>query len=66
MKGGPTLSCPYALYTVGMKILCTRAPNGSTMCGHQYFKRCKGWWALSEAAGRCRLRRMPEEGEQNG
>ena len=59
----PTLSCPYACYTDGMKILCTRAGTaGRTMCGYQYFKRCKGWWALTDGAGRCKLRNLPEDG----
>ena len=56
----PTLSCPFASYTGGMKIVCSRLGENS-YCGHQYFKRCKGWWALSEAAGRCPVRCLPEE-----
>ena len=58
----PTLSCPFAAYTAGMKIRCTKAGGEGSMCGFQYFKRCKGWWALTEAAGRCRLRQLPEDG----
>lgn len=57
---GVQLSCPWAVYTDGMKIRCTRGPGERTMCGFQYFKRCKGWWALTDAAGRCRLRQQPE------
>ncbi len=48
------LSCPCASYRPDMRIAC-----GKTLsyCGHAYFKRCKGWWVLSENAARCPLRR---------
>ena len=57
----PDLRCPYASYTGGMKIRCSKPGSSMTMCGFQYYKRCKGWWALTEAAAHCKLRRMPEE-----
>ena len=55
----PPLSCPYALYVEQMKIRCSRSMG---YCGHQYFKRCKGWWALSDAAPRCKIRKIPDDG----
>ena len=56
------LACPYAYYTNGMKILCSHeSSRGMTYCGHQYYRRCKGWWALNEAAARCKLRQHPAD-----
>lgn len=48
------LSCPHAEYRDGMRVFCTR---GGTYCGNQYFKACKGWWALTANAARCPLRK---------
>lgn len=48
------LSCPQAEYRDGMRIFCRKANN---WCGNAYFKRCKGWWALTERAARCPLRK---------
>lgn len=61
---GLTLSCPFAYYAEGMRIRCSRSENGGGACAFQYFKRCKGWWALLPAAADCKLRREapPEEG----
>ena len=56
-----TLSCPFAFYTEGMRIRCSR---NDKYCGHQYFKRCKGWYALSPQAARCPLRK--EENHEEG
>ena len=53
----PTLACPYAEYTDGMRIHCKKA---CAPCGHAFFKRCKGWWALSPQAERCPLRKRSE------
>ena len=48
------LNCPHAKYESGtMRILCSRAKG---YCAHQYFKRCKGWWALTDTACRCPAR----------
>lgn len=58
----PRLSCPHACYTAEMKIQCGKT-GGNGFCGFQYYKRCKGWWSLTEAAGRCKLRRIPEDEE---
>lgn len=60
----PSLSCPLAYYGHGMKVLC-RKTRGS-FCGFQYYKRCQGWWALTEAAGRCRLRSLPAGEDEEG
>ena len=56
---GLKLSCPQAYYSDGMRIRCAQSKG---YCGYQYFKRCKGWWALTEAAGRCKLRSLPDGG----
>lgn len=46
----PTLDCPYASYTAEMRVFCSKAKG---LCGNQYFKTCKGWWTLTEAAADC-------------
>lgn len=51
------LECPNAEYREHMRIFC-RAKND--WCGNQYFKRCKGWWALTDAAPKCPARRTAE------
>lgn len=48
----PTLQCPYAKYISGMMIWCSKAND---YCGHAYFKRCKGWWALTPRWQTCQL-----------
>lgn len=48
------LGCPLAKYDKSMKIICTKTGK---LCAHQFFKRCKGWWALSEQAERCPVRK---------
>lgn len=52
------LSCPHAFYGPDQRIRCGKAGDGP--CGHQYFKRCKGWWALLDSADRCLLRKKEE------
>lgn len=47
------LECPKARYNAQMFIDCT---DGG-LCGHQYFKRCKGWAVQTEGAKKCPLRR---------
>lgn len=54
------LSCPHAKYEGSMQIHCTKA---DLPCGHVYFKRCKGWWALTPSADRCLLRREEKRNE---
>jgi len=51
------LDCPNAYHADGMKVYC-RKLNG--LCGSQYFKRCKGWWVLTENARNCPLRKENE------
>ena len=51
------LSCPQAVYGDGMKIICTKTGR---LCAHQFFKRCKGWWALNPNADRCPVRRQSD------
>ena len=53
-----TLSCPNASYGKDLRIRCSNAGDGP--CGHQYFKSCKGWWALVPRADRCLLRKKEE------
>ena len=48
-----TLGCPHARYGENMVIICTR--DGQP-CAHQYFKSCKGWWALSPGWTTCTAR----------
>ena len=48
------LNCPYAKHESGtMRVMCQKI-NG--YCAHQYYKRCKGWWTLTEQAARCPLK----------
>lgn len=49
-----TLECPYAKHeSVTMRVRCTKTKN---YCAHQYYKRCKGWWALTDTARDCPAR----------
>lgn len=48
------LECPQAEYRAGMQIYCKARGD---WCGNVYFKRCKGWWALTDSAARCPLRK---------
>ena len=48
-----TLSCPHARHGEMMRVMCDKT-NG--LCVHQYFKRCKGWWDLTEHAAQCPAR----------
>lgn len=48
------LKCPYGEYRSGMKIYCTKIND---LCGHVYYKRCKGWWTQSDQALDCPLRK---------
>ena len=50
------IGCPEGEYRDGMRIWCRKAKG---WCGNQFFKRCKGWWALNERAAACPLRRRP-------
>ena len=53
-----TIDCPNGEYREEMRIYC-RAMNG--WCGNQYFRRCKGWWALTDNASKCPVRRRTAE-----
>jgi hypothetical protein len=45
------LNCPYAKHEPGtMRVICKKV-NG--YCAHQYYKRCKGWWTLTDQAKDC-------------
>ena len=48
-----TIECPRARYGEGMVIYCDK--DGQP-CAHQYFKRCKGWYVLSDGAKQCPIR----------
>ena len=45
--------CPLGEYNSKMQIVCKKIDN---LCGNQYFKACKGWWANTERAEKCPLR----------
>lgn len=45
-----TLDCPNAAYGDGMIIICKATGQP---CAHQYYKRCKGWYVLSDGARTC-------------
>ena len=45
-----TLNCPNAAYGDGMIIICKTTGQP---CAHQYYKRCKGWYVLSDGARTC-------------
>lgn len=55
-----TLSCPFARYRADMTIFCSACQD---LCGHQYFRACKGWWALSPSADRCPIKGGNEHAE---
>lgn len=48
------MSCPYAKHDERMRIICTKRGG---LCGNQYFRSCKGWWALTVSADACPIRR---------
>ena len=45
-----TIDCPNAAYGDGMIIICKTTGQP---CAHQYYKRCKGWYVLSDGAQTC-------------
>lgn len=45
-----TLDCPNAAYGDSMIIICKATGQP---CAHQYYKRCKGWYVLSDGARTC-------------
>ena len=53
----PVLTCPHARYIAEMRIYCDAAGD---LCGNQYYKQCKGWWALNPNADRCPVRRRSD------
>lgn len=57
------LSCPQAEYRARMRIYCKSAGG---WCGNVYFKSCKGWWVLTDAAAKCPIRtRTDKDGDEN-
>lgn len=52
------LDCPRGKYGAGMAIYC----EDGKPCAHQYFKRCKGWYVLSDGAKNCPIRKERENG----
>lgn len=57
------LSCPHASYDGKMRIMCQKAGN---ICAHQYFRQCKGWFALTQAADNCPLRKEQSNEKKTG
>lgn len=54
------LECPRARYLPNLYIEC----KDRGICGHQFYKRCKGWSVLSEGAKKCPLRKEEEDGKR--
>lgn len=54
-----TLDCPRAKYGAGMVIYCMRDEQP---CAHQYYRRCKGWYVLSDGAKSCPMREERADG----
>ena len=50
----PRLRCPYARYTEGMVIQCTKRDEP---CAHQRYCMSKGWYVLTDQAGNCPARK---------
>ena len=50
----PKLSCPHAVYREEMRIFCLKMND---YCGNCYYKRCKGWWVLTDKAAACPIRK---------
>lgn len=48
------LNCPYAKYNERMHIVCRKTKD---ICGHQYYKQCKGWSVLTDTAAKCPQRK---------
>ena len=49
-----TLACPYAKYNSEMQIICSKLAGP---CAHQFYRECKGWWALTQQAADCPARK---------
>jgi hypothetical protein len=58
----PTLDCPHAYYVEKMHINCKKTGG---RCAHQYYKRCKGWWANTPAAAECPAREEVSDDAKN-
>lgn len=52
-----TCNCKNGEYR-GIKIWCNALNN---YCGNQRFKSCKGWWVLTDNAGRCPIKEQKNE-----
>lgn len=53
-----TIDCPHGQYRDKMRIYCTKIDG---WCGNVYYKSCKGWWVLNEAASKCPIRKRDEK-----
>ena len=60
-NGDPVIACTHGRYVTGMVIWCDTT-NGP--CAHQYFKKCKGWYVLSDGAAKCPGREK-KDGQRN-
>lgn len=49
----PVLQCENAKYISGMMIWCKKTQD---YCAFQYYKSCKGWFALSPSWSGCAMR----------
>ena len=52
-----TIECPHGRYVAGMRIWCDKIGG---LCPHQRYKDCKGWWILTDNAGKCPKRKETE------
>ena len=43
-------TCSLGKYGKGMKIYCKK---DGMLCGFQFYRSCKGWWANTENAAKC-------------
>lgn len=52
-----TIECPHGRYVAGMRIWCDKIDG---LCPFQRYKDCKGWWILTDNAGKCPKRKEKE------
>lgn len=54
------LDCPHASHEPKtMRVKCGKIGG---YCAHQYYKRCKGWWTLTDQARDCPVKEDENDG----
>lgn len=48
------LGCEHAKHDNRMRVMCLKT---GMPCAFQFYKRCKGWWALTDGASGCLARK---------